>query len=270
MSAQALWYSFRSELPPGCVSPDVIGGKLVQTLDALTGIDPTTFFGWEVMDYPANDSIPLETARSRIAAIAKKNVARDNDELRADGGYTVGAFTGSSDKSRRFSLRISSGGKNIGELSLSPTLYENVPDLGMVSYPTYRTVLLSLNAIWPPTWACAYVYRAGYYEAPLYAGASLFPYSRFHIPWLAYVSSPLAAGLRLAPEILTERTADGGLLMIAAEERLDPSNPEHLRRARILAETMMACTGHGATSLEDMARAQVIGEAVMARAYRRR
>jgi hypothetical protein len=71
-----------------------------------------------------------------------------------------------------------------------------------------------------------------------------FPYSVFHIPWIAYLSAPLAAGLELPPEIPTERTPDGGLLMIAAEERLDPTNPEHLRRARILAETMIARTGH--------------------------
>ena len=31
--------------------------------------------------------------------------------------------------------------------------------------------------------------------------------------------------------------------MTATEEQLDPTNPEHLRRARILAETMMARIG---------------------------
>jgi len=55
-----------------------------------------------------------------------------------------------------------------------------------------------------------------------------------------YLSVPHAAGLELPPEILTERTPDGGLLMIAAEERLDPTDPEHLSRARILTETMIA------------------------------
>jgi hypothetical protein len=39
---------------------------------------------------------------------------------------------------------------------------------------------------------------------------------------------------------LAERTPDGGLLMSAATERLDPTNPEHVRRARILADTMIA------------------------------
>jgi len=63
----------------------------------------------------------------------------------------------------------------------------------------------------------------------------------FHIPWIAYLSLELAAGLKLAPQILTERTPDGGLLMSATTEPLDPTNPEHSRRARILAEALIAC-----------------------------
>jgi len=82
-----------------------------------------------------------------------------------------------------------------------------------------------------------------YYKSPLIAGTPLFPYSRFHIPWLAYLSAPIAARLDLPPEIVTERTPDGGLLMSATEERLDPTNPEHLRRSRILAETLITRTG---------------------------
>jgi hypothetical protein len=33
-------------------------------------------------------------------------------------------------------------------------------------------------------------------------------------------------------------------LMTATEKRLDPTNPEHLQRARILAETLIARTGY--------------------------
>jgi hypothetical protein len=84
-----------------------------------------------------------------------------------------------------------------------------------------------------------------YDKVPLTAAASLFPYSRFHIPWFVYLSSPLASGLQTPEEIRGERTPDGGLLMTATEERLDPTSPEHLRRARILAELMIARAGGG-------------------------
>ena len=82
-----------------------------------------------------------------------------------------------------------------------------------------------------------------YDKTPLSLSAPLFPYSRFHIPWIAYLSAPLASGLQLPAEIATERTPDGGLLMTATKERLDQANPEHLRRARILAEIMIARAG---------------------------
>jgi hypothetical protein len=42
------------------------------------------------------------------------------------------------------------------------------------------------------------------------------------------------------PEILTERTPEGELLMSATEDRLDPTVPDHWRRARMIAEIMVA------------------------------
>lgn len=81
---------------------------------------------------------------------------------------------------------------------------------------------------------------------PMLPQEPTFPSSPFHIPWIGYLSSALSASVKLTPEIATERTPDGGLLLIATEDRLDPDNPEHLRRARIIAETMIACTGNQA------------------------
>jgi hypothetical protein len=115
-----------------------------------------------------------------------------------------------------------------------------LPDPALVTFPLFKAALLAINTNWPPCWACAYAYRMGFDKSPLFPGAELFPFSVFHIPWLGYLSSPLASGLEPPPEILTERTPDGGLLMSATEERLDPTVPEHWRRARMIAEIMIA------------------------------
>jgi hypothetical protein len=112
-----------------------------------------------------------------------------------------------------------------------------------VTYPRYRQALLAINAQWQPTWACAYLFNMHYYESPLVPGARLFPLTRFHIPWIGYLSAPLATALQLPADIRSERTPDGGLLLTATEERLEPTNPEHLLRARIIAETMIARAG---------------------------
>ena len=175
-------------------------------------------------------------------------------------GYAAGALIIKDDKSRRISLRIHAGGTKKGDISLRTGEWNVLPDPSIVTYPIFKAALLAINAIWLPPWACAYAFRSntvkvpeifpgglqGYRleRLPLIPSEPTFPASDFHIPWLAYLSAPLAGGLDLPAEILTERTPDGGLLMIAAEERLEPTNPEHLRRARILAETMIARTGY--------------------------
>jgi hypothetical protein len=56
-------------------------------------------------------------------------------------------------------------------------------------------------------------------------------------------SAPLAEKLVPPSDIPTERTPDSGLLMIAAQERLDPTNPEQMRRSRKTAEIMIERAG---------------------------
>jgi hypothetical protein len=104
--------------------------------------------------------------------------------------------------------------------------------------------LLTTITLWPSTWANAYAYRQDYYKMSPAPGIPPHPSSRYHIPWLSYLPARLSADLDPPAEILSERTPDGGLLMIAAEERLDPTNPEHMRRSRMMAEIMIARAGN--------------------------
>jgi hypothetical protein len=239
-------YSIHSELPFDPENPASIGAKFVDTLDALTRIDPTIFTNWEVMDLPAIASLPLAAARSRIADMVKNNVSRDDfREPDPVYGYSAVAFSDKVPEPRRVHLRIHTGGKFERTTWLKTGDWNVLPDPAIVTYPIFKDALLTINAIWPPVWACACAFKVGYSKMPLARGAPLFPYSRFHIPWMGYLpASPTKRFVLPPPEIVTERTSDGGLLMIATEDRLDPTNPEHLRRARIIAETMIAGTGY--------------------------
>jgi hypothetical protein len=248
MNALTFKYAIRSELPLGPESPAAIGAKFLNMLDALHRIDPTIFTNWEIMDYPARDSLPLAAARQRIAAIIEKNVTRnDLGEPRPNQGYTAGSFTGDVPASRRIYLRVHAGGV-LGTIERGVWLQTgewNVPpDPAIVAFSIFKAAMLAINADWPPVWACGYAFRLDYDKAPLIPGAPLFPYSMFHIPWLAYLSAPLAVGVNLPAEIKTERSPDGSLLMIATEDRLDPSNAEHLRRARIIADILILRTDY--------------------------
>jgi hypothetical protein len=144
----------------------------------------------------------------------------------------------------------------LGEVRLDAGDLMVPPDPVIVTYPLFRSALLAINAIWQQPWACTLAFRPAYVKvpndnlpieqgytlerAPMIPSEPTFPESMFDIPWFAYLSAPLAAGLKLPPEIQTERTVDGGLLMTATEERLDPEIPDHVQRARILAEPMIA------------------------------
>ncbi len=245
-------YSIRSDLRAGPENPASLGTKFVATLDALSRIDPTIFKDWQVLDRPARDSLPLAQARPRIEAIVERNVTRD-DFGRPDRyyGYSAVAFTSDALKSHKTSLRIKAGGKSKGDTWLRTGDWKVLPDPAIVTYPLFKATLLAINAVWPPLWSFADAFRMDYERVPVVPGAALFPYSRFHIPWIGYLSAPLTAGLDLPSEISTERTPDGGLLMIATTEQLDPETPEHLRRARIIAETMIARTGYSQEKARD-------------------
>jgi hypothetical protein len=260
MSEIKFAYGIESDLPAQLESPAALGPRFLDTLDALSRIDPEIFTNWTIPVIPdaewlidqverfgvaaaieKTETYSLEAARPRIAAIVEKNVSRDDlREPDPHWGYRLVAHTNSVGKSRHIKLRIWTGGKVSGSTRLQTGAYKTLPDPALVTYPLFKAALLTINAIWPGNYAYAYAYKTDYEKTPLLPGAEPFPFFGFHIPWLGYLSAPLAAGLDPPPEILTERTPDGGLLMSATEERLDPTVPEHWRRARMIADIMVA------------------------------
>lgn len=252
-------YYIRSEWQGRTEAPASVGAKFVRTIDALSSIDPL-LVNWEIIDARALSSHSLAAARPRIARIIEDNVARDDFDKPAPAyGYHASARISRVRDPRNASLRVRAGGKLVGDTMLEFGEHDVAPDLTIVTYAVFKAALLAISAVWLPVWACAQCRRSGALQVPFELGGKrafmlkgvpqvpgdpTFPDSVFHIPWLTYLSAPLAAGLKLTSQIQTERTPDGGLLMIATEDRLAPNNPEHVRHARVLAETMLACTGY--------------------------
>jgi hypothetical protein len=247
---------------PADEKPAFTGAKFLQTLDSLSGID-ALFSGWQVMrNWQITDDeqprfVPLDTARDRIAEIVEQGVSRD-DRDRPDPryGYSVAAAAGARGPRRvAFSART---GNQFFELSFGEHYLAS--DLTIVTYPLFKAALLAISVAWDAQWSYAQAMRNEFVEIPMDFGPGVpafrieaapqvpldptFPRSIFHVPWIVYLSAERAKGVTLAREILTERTPEGGLLMSATTDRLDPTNPEHARRARILAETLIASTGY--------------------------
>jgi hypothetical protein len=250
-------YSIRATRTVHLESPSAIGERFVRTLDALTRSNPSIFINWEIADRLTKTNVPLAAARSRIGTIIEDNVTRDDwGEPDPFYGYSVMAHTGGVATPRRITLWIIAGGKHPGHIWLQTGFWRVPADPSIVTFPIFKAALLALVTNWPLPWICARAFRSNYAMVPVHGGAGYklesqpmlpgdptFPVSPFEIPWIGYLSADLSAGVKLSSEIATERIGDGGLLMFATDDRLDPANPEHLRRARIIADTMIACTG---------------------------
>jgi hypothetical protein len=225
-------------------SSAVLGEKFLRALDLIAEAAPEVG-SWLIARSPSDRQlISIEDARRIMPKIMEDNVSTDdNDEADPDYGYALMAFNGRGLRSGSINLTAGAGGRFGDRISFRVGFIDVPSDPAVVTYRLFRAALLSIVGIWPSVWANANAYRADYYKAPTAPGVPPHPYSRFHLPWLSYLSAPLAKGLTLPADILTERTPDGGLLMIAAEERLDPANPEQMRRSRAIAEIMIARAG---------------------------
>jgi hypothetical protein len=252
---QGHWFGPRDE------KPAVTGAKFVKTLDLLSRIDPL-LSDWQVIrnleiaEDEQPRQLPLASVRNRIAAIVESGVSTDDfGQPEPASGYFAIATAGARG-ARYVTLTIWTGDQTF---TLSFGEYNIETDLSIIKYPLFKAALLAMSAVWDAQWAYARACRSEAIKVPIDFGGGvpafridtamqvpldpMFPKSVFHVPWIIYLSAQQAAGVTFTPEILAERTSDDGLVMSATTDQLDPTNPAHARRARILAETMIALTG---------------------------
>lgn len=115
----------------------------------------------------------------------------------------------------------------------------NPPDPNAVSFLGYKDVLDLIFSVWRPAWAIAICSRWGG-NPPIQPGDPPFPGKVKQMPWFIYLSPEKAAGVDAPSYVQTERAPDGGLILIAADTRFEPLNPDHMRGSRALAEILLA------------------------------
>jgi hypothetical protein len=225
------------------ISPEILGEKFFRALDLIATAAPE-IGPWMVAPHPfPREGLPIDEARKNIPELVANNVAITDGEPDPDYGYHLMARNRADRSPKSVGLASSAGGRWGDRIRFEVGSLMVPSDPDTVTYPLFRAALLAIIAQWPSVWANANAYKQDYYKAPTEPGIPPNPYSRFHMPWLSYLSAPLAAGLIPPVGVPTEITPDGGILMIAAEERLDPANPDHMRRSRAIAKTMIAIAG---------------------------
>ena len=235
-------YEIQSKWPGRPQSAAHVGAKFLTTLDALDSIDPV-FGDWgTVEDEEAMTLQPVDSLRSDFTPFVESQVWRDDfDEPDPDSGYLLWATSHAPVTSpaspTTMTFLSSAGSRWRNDASLTAGSSYVPPDSSIVTYPIFKAALLTLVSIWSPTWANARCSR-WQQKPPLEAGERLLPVGLFQVPWLSYLCAERAAGIDPPGDILSERTPDGGLLMIAAETRFDPANSQHMARAKVMADIM--------------------------------
>jgi hypothetical protein len=238
-----LLYDVNSWWPSKVETAEAVGVRFLRTLDSFGRIE-ASFKDWESSDeIDGSRGYQIEPLRARIGAWISAHPPKTVDpaEWIPGTGYWVYAVSGGepeSGPSRQAAFHVEAGSKfrNDNHFEVGSPL--RPPDIAFVTYPLYRAALLTMISIWPAPWACARCSIWGK-DPPTPVGEPAFPYSGFQMPWIAYLNADRAAGVNVPTAVATERTPDGGLLMIATKARLDPTNVEHMRASRLIAQIMM-------------------------------
>jgi hypothetical protein len=251
------WF-IQSTSSSGVEEPAVIGEKYLRTLDTLSRIDPV-FGGWTIWeDHCTLDELEawvedgekepapirpvlIEDARLNMNALVEANVQLDDwGESRPDEGYHLGASNKDNLTPRSVYVSVTAGSKfnynkwyiSLGELGPNPS------DPSVITYPILGGAFRVMTSIWPTPWAKLSGSAAEYEERPGIVGTTRVETFRHDITWMGYLSAELAPGFEPPADLISERTADGGLLMISAEERPDPANADQMRRSDLLTAIM--------------------------------
>ena len=223
--------------------PAILGGKFLGVLDAISEAVPG-IGNWQLGKPPYRDEfVTIDEARTGLVKWVEDNPATLDDVPDPAAGYKLIAMNVSEIWPKIVGLTARVGGGRGDSIRFEVGFVDTGSDLETVTYLLFRTALLAIISQWPSVWANAYLYIPDYKDISLAPGVPPHPVSTYNRPWLSYLCAPLTKGLIPPVGVPCERTSDRGLLMIAAEERLDPTNPDHMRRSRAMAEVMIARAG---------------------------
>jgi hypothetical protein len=227
------WYSDAQTAPE-------IGEKVLQTFDRLRDVSDV-MDNWQIIAGAGYKYVPLAEAAPRIAEIVQDSVNWKYDNGPDDPAYGFNVFAigmrtlAEVHKPDTVVLSVTAGSAFDNSVTLEIGGNRQPTDLKAVTYETYLGALSLLASLWPCAWAVGRVYGPAAVETPIdVPGFKGYFTGPFGAPWMAYLSAPLAAGLRAPPEMRSAPTPGGGVVLSAVEGMIDLENPEHVRLAGAL------------------------------------
>jgi hypothetical protein len=202
---------------------------------------------WEDPDEPAPEAVAVSSLGADLGDWVMANMCRGEwCEPWPEGGFRLPAYSNDptvADRADVAHVYVSTGGTTVGRANFEIGNEACPPNPALVTHAIYKGATLAVAAVWKAPWANVRVWIWGQ-KPPTLPGESPFPYSAFQMPWISYLCAERAAKLETLPGLITERTPDGGLLMSATLDRFDPTNAEHMRSSRQIAEIMIEHGGN--------------------------
>jgi hypothetical protein len=239
-------FMIESRWKPREESPEELGERTLHCLDAISPLHPA-FRDWEFLHLSrdaeemteencAEFAWPLEDARQRMTEVVVEwGVSIDDlgmPEPRQ--GYGISVSNGYDEPSQLVTLSAHGGGLVNWTGSRRQASFEtnmvHEADPTIITYPVFKSVLMAIVSSWDVEFAQVYSRDLVQLWNPIRP--------LFNLSWMVYLSAPLAQKITLPADVLVERLADGGLIMIAAEETFEVANPDHLARARSILSTV--------------------------------
>lgn len=104
------------------------------------------------------------------------------------------------------------------------------PDPSIVSFQSFKSIVLSLAPIWDATYAQAYT-------SELRRQSKGKP-SSLEPSWMTYLAPDLAREIAIPPNVGIEQLPSGGVLLTATEDIFDAGNPAHLAAAQSIGDAL--------------------------------
>jgi hypothetical protein len=219
-------------------SPAQISERLLRSVEVLREIDPA-FQSWWFTDLVAMAHVPMEQAHHKIAALVEQGVQTgDDEEPEPAGGYYALIVNNPEPTPKSVQLRVRAGARHeksfFGNYVVFTSEYGQTPDPAIITYSIYKSVMMAMIGVWNATSSAAFCSDLN--EIRQESGRLFAP------GWMTYLAPPLLARITPPTGVLCEPTPDGGLLMIAAEETFDPTNPRHMAAAWRISDALAPLT----------------------------
>ena len=238
-------FSVCSSWEPRAETAERLGQRTLTNLDTLSGIHPY-FCDWQFLDLRRDpmemtrDNVheflfPLDEMRGHMTAMVESGVRLNDDrEPEPAGGYAVSVSTENPDPSRAVTLHARGG----GVVDLRAGLRFANFDTSQMLRRTMRSFRIRFSS---PCSCRSSRHGMSVTPRPIQTISKLWNQPSKHfldLAWMTYLEPALARKVAPPRDVLVERTHDGGLLMIAAEETFDTANPAHMAAARSISKAL--------------------------------